>query len=208
MLTAPPVTVSTCLFNTCTAGSANTTTSPRTNPTTAIAIGELAAGLQIDLDAVRKKYDGLDGTELAISESQERMAVVVAAENEQAMIEAAQRENLEAYRVAVVTEEERMVMSWKGQTIANISRAFLDTNGAAKHSKVAVSEKECKCCCKGYDLRKMAGSLESASRRGLVERFDGSIGAGSVLMPFGGKTQTTPAQAMAALFPVLPTEKT
>ena len=173
-----------------------------------VAIGELAAGLQINLDAVRKKYDGLDGTELAISESQERMAVVVAPENEQAMIEAAQRENLEAYRVAVVTEEERMVMNWKGQTIADISRAFLDTNGAAKHSKVEVSEKECKCCCKGYDLRKMAGSLESASRRGLVERFDGSIGAGSVLMPFGGKTQTTPAQAMAALFPVLPTEKT
>ncbi len=173
-----------------------------------VAIGELAAGLQIDLDAVRKKYDGLDGTELAISESQERMAVVVAAENEQAMIEAAARENLEAYRVAVVTEEERMVMNWKGQTIANISRAFLDTNGAAKHSKVAVEEKECKCCCKGYDLRKMAASLESASRRGLVERFDGSIGAGSVLMPFGGKTQTTPAQAMAALFPVLPGKTT
>ena len=173
-----------------------------------VAIGELAAGLQIDLDAVRKKYDGLDGTELAISESQERMAVVVAPENEQAMIEAAQRENLEAYRVAVVTEEERMVMNWKGQTIADISRAFLDTNGAAKHSKVSVENKECKCCCKGYDLRKMAASLESAGRRGLVERFDGSIGAGSVLMPFGGKTQTTPAQAMAALFPVLPDERT
>ncbi len=173
-----------------------------------VAIGELADGLEISLDAVRKKYEGLDGTELAISESQERMAVVVAPEDEAAVIAAAERENLEAYRVAVVTESPRMVMRWKGQTIADISRAFLDTNGAAKHTSVSVKENEKQCCCKGYDLRAMAGSLESASRRGLVERFDGSIGAGSVLMPFGGKTQTTPAQAMAALFPVLPGEVT
>lgn len=175
-----------------------------------VAIGELAAGLRIDLDAVRKKYDGLDGTELAISESQERMAVVVAPEDADAFIAAAQAENLEAYRVAVVTEEERMVMQWKGNTIANLSRAFLDTNGAVKHTKVSVSDKD-KSVLEAplYDnLRDMASSLKTASRRGLVERFDGSIGAGSVLMPFGGKTQTTPAQAMAALFPVLPGQST
>ena len=107
-----------------------------------VAIGELAPGLRIDLDAVRKKYDGLDGTEIAISESQERMAVVVAAEDADKFIALAQAENLEAYRVAIVTEEERMVMTWKGQTIANLSRAFLDTNGASKHTKVDVTAKD------------------------------------------------------------------
>ena len=175
-----------------------------------VAIGELAAGLRIDLDAVRKKYEGLDGTELAISESQERMAVVVAPEDADAFIAAAQAENLEAYRVAVVTEEPRMVMEWKGKTIADLSRAFLDTNGAVKHTSVSVSEKDrAPLAAPLYsDLREMASSLKCASRRGLVERFDGSIGAGSVLMPFGGKTQTTPAQAMAALFPVLPGQTT
>ena len=175
-----------------------------------VAIGELAAGLQIDLDAVRKKYDGLDGTEIAISESQERMAVVVAAEDADAFIAAAQKENLEAYRVAVVTEEERMVMNWKGQTIANLSRAFLDTNGASKHTKVDVTKKDLSVLSNAMygSLREMAGDLKTASRRGLVERFDGSIGAGSVLMPFGGKTQTTPAQAMAAVLPVLPGQET
>ena len=175
-----------------------------------VAIGELAAGLRIDLDAVRKKYEGLDGTELAISESQERMAVVVAPEDADKFIAAAQAENLEAYRVAVVTEEERMVMEWKGNTIANLSRAFLDTNGAVKHTIVSVAEKDrAPLGAAMYtDLRDMASSLKCASRRGLVERFDGSIGAGSVLMPFGGKTQTTPAQAMAALFPVLPGQST
>ena len=175
-----------------------------------VAIGELAAGLRIDLDAVRKKYEGLDGTELAISESQERMAVVVAPEDADKFIEAAQAENLEAYRVAVVTEEARMVMEWKGKEIANLSRDFLDTNGAVKHTRVSVAEKELeKLYAPVYtDLRDMASSLKTASRRGLVERFDGSIGAGSVLMPFGGKTQTTPAQAMAALFPVLPGQHT
>ena len=175
-----------------------------------VAIGELAAGLQIDLDAVRKKYDGLDGTEIAISESQERMAVVVAANDADAFIAAAQKENLEAYRVAVVTEEARMVMSWKGQVIANLSRAFLDTNGASKHTKVAVTQKDLSAlsCALYSSLREMAGDLKTASRRGLVERFDGSIGAGSVLMPYGGKTQTTPAQAMAAVLPVLPGQET
>ena len=171
-----------------------------------VAIGELADGLKIDLDAVRKKYDGLDGTELAISESQERMAVVVAAEDADKFIEFAQSENLEAYRVAIVTEEARMVMSWKGQTIANLSREFLNTNGADKHTEVEVTEKDLSAFSKPLykDLREMAADLKTASRRGLVERFDGSIGAGSVLMPFGGKTQKTPAQAMAALLPTLP----
>ena len=175
-----------------------------------VAIGELADGLVIDLDAVRKKYDGLDGTELAISESQERMAVVVAAEDADAFIAYAAAENLEAYRVAVVTEEARMVMSWKGQTVADLSRAFLNTNGADKHTVVNVTEKDLCALSRALygDLREMAGSLKTAGRRGLVERFDGSIGAGSVLMPFGGKTQRTPAQAMAALLPVLPGQTT
>ena len=175
-----------------------------------VAIGELAAGLQIDLDAVRKKYDGLDGTELAISESQERMAVVVAAEDADRFIAAAQAENLEAYRVAVVTEQERMVIRWKGNTIADLSRAFLDTNGAVKHTCVEVTEKDLSPLAKPlYDsLREMAGALKTASRRGLVERFDGSIGVGSVLMPFGGRTQKTPAQAMAAKLPMLPGQET
>jgi len=175
-----------------------------------VAIGELADGLKIDLDAVRKKYDGLDGTELAISESQERMAVVVEAKDADTFIAYAENENLEAYKVAVVTEEARMVMSWKGQTIADLSRDFLNTNGADKHTTVEVKEKDLEVFSKALypDLRTMASDLKTASRRGLVERFDGSIGAGSVLMPFGGKTQRTPAQSMAALLPVLPGEKT
>ncbi len=175
-----------------------------------VAIGELADGLKIDLDAVRKKYDGLDGTELAISESQERMAVVVAAEDADKFIAYAAEENLEAYRVATVTEEERMVMTWKGQTIADLSRAFLNTNGADKHTEVVVNEKELSKLGEPLygSLREMASGLKTASRRGLVERFDGSIGAGSVLMPFGGRTQRTPAQAMAALLPVLPGDTT
>ncbi len=174
-----------------------------------VAIGELAPGLRIDLDAVRKKYEGLDGTELAISESQERMAVVVAAEDADTFIAAAGAENLEAYRVAVVTEEERMVMCWKGQTIANLSRAFLDTNGAVKHTRVAVSPKETYVDpAMDMSLRDLAGNLKFASRRGLVERFDSTIGSGTLLMPFGGKKQRTPAQAMAALLPVLPGQET
>ena len=193
-----------------------------------VAIGELADGLSIDLDAVRKKYEGLDGTELAISESQERMAVVVAPEDADKFIAAAQEENLEAYQVAVVTESPRMVMTWKGQTIANLSREFLNTNGAVKHAGVSVPDRSSAeitvtgkdgaaktvkaakigSIADGGSLREMAASLKSASRRGLTERFDGSIGAGSVLMPFGGKTQRTPAQAMAALLPVLPGQET
>ncbi len=175
-----------------------------------VAIGELADGLRIDLDAVRKKYDGLGGTGLAISESQERMAGVAAAEDADKFIEYAEAENLEAYRVAIVTEEARMVMSWKGQTIADLSREFLNTNGADKHTEVEVAEKDLSAFSKPLytDLRQMAADLKTASRRGLVERFDGSIGAGSVLMPFGGKTQTTPAQVMAALLPVLPGQTT
>ena len=175
-----------------------------------VAIGELAPGLQIDLDAVRKKYDGLDGTEIAISESQERMAVVVAAEDADKFIAYAQAENLEAYRVAVVTEEERMVMHWKGQTIANLSRAFLDTNGAVKHTQAHITKKDLSVLSKAMyaDLREMAADLKTASQRGLVERFDATIGAGSVTMPFGGKRQLTPAQSMAAVLPVLPGQET
>ena len=175
-----------------------------------VAIGELADGLTIDLDAVRKKYDGLDGTELAISESQERMAVVVAAEDVDAFIAAAEKENLEAYRVATVTEEKRMVMSWRGEKIADLSRDFLNTNGAAKRAAVSVAQIDRTAVNAPLftSLKEMAGSLKTASRRGLTERFDGSIGTGSVLMPFGGKTQRTPAQAMAALFPVEPGQTT
>ena len=171
-----------------------------------VAIGELADGLEIELDAVRKKYEGLDGTELAISESQERMAVVVAPEDEAKFIAAAQAENLEAYRVAVVTESPRMVMHWRGQTVADLSRAFLDTNGAVKHASIRVEagKKQAESACAPCTLRDMAGSLKSASRRGLTERFDSTVGAFTLLMPFGGKTQRSPSQAMAALLPVLP----
>ncbi len=175
-----------------------------------VAIGELAPGLQIDLDAVRKKYEGLDGTEIAISESQERMAVVVAAEDADKFIEFAEKENLEAYRVAIVTEEERMVMKWKGNIIADLSRAFLDTNGAIKHMDVTVTEKDLSVLSKAMygSLREMASDLRTASQRGLVERFDSTIGAGSVIMPYGGKRQLTPAQSMAAVLPVLPGQET
>ena len=173
-----------------------------------VAIGELADGLEIELDAVRKKYEGLDGTELAISESQERMAVVVAPEDEAKFIAAAQAENLEAYRVAVVTESPRMVMHWRGQTVADLSRAFLDTNGAVKHASVRIEAGEEKTASAPHTLRDMAGSLKSASRRGLTERFDSTVGSFTLLMPFGGKTQRTPSQAMAALLPVLPGQTT
>ena len=174
-----------------------------------VAIGELADGLRIDLDAVRKKYDGLDGTELAISESQERMAVCVEAKDADAFIAFAEQENLEAYRVAVVTEEARMVMTWKGNEIANLSRDFLNTNGAVKHTNVSVSGtvRNVGTVAEG-SLKEIASSLKFADKRGLVERFDATIGAGSVLMPFGGKNQSTPTQAMAAKLPVLPGEET
>ena len=182
-----------------------------------VAIGELADGLSIDLSAVRKKYDGLDGTELAISESQERMAVVVAPEDAEAVIRAAGEENLEAYPVATVTESPRLVMKWQGVTIADLSRAFLNTNGASKHTAVSVpapaEEKEAPHrhgdgSCAGKPIaqrfKELAEDLNICSQRGLTERFDNSVGAASVLMPFGGAYQTTPAQTMAALLPVAP----
>ncbi len=172
-----------------------------------VAIGELADGLDIDLNSVRKKYEGLNGTEIAISESQERMAVVVAPENVDKLIEKATGENLEAYVTATVTEEKRMVMRHDGRIIADLSREFLSSNGADKHITAEIgvlpeytpelSKKDTVSA-----LREMVKNLRYASQRGLIERFDSSIGAGSVLMPFGGKTQRTPAQAMAALFPV------
>ncbi len=166
-----------------------------------VAVGELADGLEIDLDVVPKKYEGLDGTELAIAESQERMAVVVEAGDAARFLALAERENLEATVLARVTESPRLVMHWKGQTIADISRAFLDTNGAEKHAEVLVKapqpfDKEIPA---GFadGLKALAGDLNVCSRRGLSERFDSTIGAGTVLMPFGGTLQRTPIQAMA-----------
>ncbi|MCD8051712.1 MAG: phosphoribosylformylglycinamidine synthase [Clostridiales bacterium] len=174
-----------------------------------VAIGELADGLQIDLNAVRKKYEGLDGTELSISESQERMAVVVAPEDVDKFIAAATAENLEAYTVAVVTEEPRMVINWNGAAIANLSRSFLNSNGAVKHAAVAVPalpgkpEDDQTADVKNRFFA-LAENPNTASQRGLTERFDASIGAGSVLFPYGGKKQLTPTQAMVGLLPVGP----
>ncbi len=166
-----------------------------------VAIGELADGVEIDLGAVPKKYEGLDGTELAISESQERMAVVVAAEDAGAFCAMAAEENLEATAVAVVTERPSLVMRWNGTVIVNLSRAFLDSNGAEKHIDVAIeapkpfSRAIPSQFTEGYIS--LAGDLNVCSRRGLSERFDSTIGAGTVLMPFGGERQLTPAQVMA-----------
>ncbi len=173
-----------------------------------VAIGELADGLRISLDNVPKKYDGLDGTELAISESQERMAVVLAKEDVDTFIELARSENLEATVVATVTEKERLVMTWHGVDIVDISREFLNSNGAVKHADVAVSESklaEKKVCGNSFEERlvSVASDLNVCSKRGLSERFDSTIGANTVLMPFGGKYQRTPAQVMAAKIPVL-----
>lgn len=173
-----------------------------------VAIGELADGLAIDLDTVRKKYEGLDGTELAISESQERMAVVVARENAERFIAAAEAENLEAYVVAQVTKEPRMVMTWRGQTIADLSRDFLDTNGAMKHTALRVAPQKPAPANKTRSMKSIATDLNAGLQRGLAERFDATIGAGSVLMPFGGIYQRTPSQVMAALLPVLPGQDT
>ncbi len=165
-----------------------------------VAIGELADGLIVDLNKVPKKYEGLDGTELAISESQERMAVVIEAEDKERFIELAETENLEATEVAVVTEEPRLVLNWNGRAIVDISREFLDSNGAEKHMSVNVGEiseyeKDVPDDFKaGY--AELVGDLNVCSKRGLSERFDSTIGAGSVLMPFGGKYQRTPVQAM------------
>ena len=179
-----------------------------------VAIGELAAGLRIDLDQVPKKYAGLNGTELAISESQERMAIVVDPKNVDRMLKFAEEENLEAVVVARVTESPRLVMNWRGKEIVNISRAFLDTNGAHQEASAYVSMP-----CKdvnylqtgSVDLNKdvkeiWLGSLSSlnvCSKKGLVEMFDSSIGAGTVTMPYGGKYQLSPIQTMTAKLPVL-----
>lgn len=175
-----------------------------------VAIGELADGLDIDLNAVPKKYDGLDGTELAISESQERMAVVVRAKDVDAFIAAAARENLEAVVVAKVTDTGRLRMTWNGKMIADVSRDFLNTNGCAKHADAIVPAMPIPDAANLPDgdtprekiLHQMS-SLGICLERGLTERFDGSIGANSVFMPFGGKNQLTPAQVMAATLPAL-----
>ncbi|MCI8659517.1 MAG: phosphoribosylformylglycinamidine synthase [Lachnospiraceae bacterium] len=176
-----------------------------------VAIGELAAGLKIDLDQVPKKYAGLDGTEIAISESQERMAVVLSPEDVDRFLTWAGEENLEAVPVAVVTEEPRLVMHWRGKTIVDISRAFLDTNGAHQEAEVIleVPSKEGSPFAQEDvpDVRKkwleVLSNLNVCSQKGLVEMFDGSIGAGSVLMPYGGRYQLTETQAMVAKLPVL-----
>ena len=166
-----------------------------------VAIGELADGLLINLDKVPKKYEGLDGTELAISESQERMAVVVANADAAEFMRLADSENLESTVVAEVTEKPRLVMHWNGETIVDISREFLDSNGAEKHitvktAKAKAPEKEIPENF-GAGIRALAGDLNVCSRRGLSERFDSTIGGGTVLMPFGGRYQRTPSQAMA-----------
>ena len=185
-----------------------------------VAIGELADGLRVQLDKVPKKYAGLDGTELAISESQERMAVVVAPEDVQKFLAFAKEENLEAVEVAVVTEEPRLVLTWRGKEVVNLSRAFLDTNGAHQETNVAVDMPDPK---ENYlnkidtpavsealaagDMKKAwlaeLADLNVCSQKGLVEMFDGSIGAGSVYMPFGGKYQLTETQSMVAKIPVM-----
>ncbi|HOP75081.1 MAG TPA: phosphoribosylformylglycinamidine synthase [Bacillota bacterium] len=183
-----------------------------------VAIGELAAGLEIDLDAVPKKYEGLDGTELAISESQERMAVMVDPSNVEAFCRAAALENLEATIVAKVTAEPRLKMFWRNQAIVDISRSFLDTNGVQQKANVRiippsapdyfeVSTVSAKDKLKEAWLANLS-ALNHCSQKGLVERFDSTIGAGTVLMPFGGKHQLTPIQAMAAKVPVLDGETT
>ncbi len=172
-----------------------------------VAVGELADGLQIDLNKVTKKYDGLDGTELAISESQERMAVALAAEDVEAFIALAHEENLEATPIAQVTEEPRVRMSWNGDTIVDLSRAFLNSNGAPKRTDVHVL--------KGDNfapnwagatleerMMSVLSDINVASNKGLSERFDSTIGAATVLMPFGGRTQLTPNLAMVAKLPV------
>lgn len=177
-----------------------------------VAIGELADGLEINLNAVLKKYEGLDGTELAISESQERMAVVVAKEDVEKFLSLAESENLEASVVAEVKENPRLIIKWNGKDIVNISREFLDTNGAEKHTTVKNTapvewEKDTSGAFPEiYTV--LAKNLNVCSKRGLSERFDSTIGAGGVLMPFGGKYQMTPVQAMVQKVPVLNGETT
>lgn len=165
-----------------------------------VAIGELADGLEINLNAVPKKYEGLDGTELAISESQERMAVVVEAHKVDEFLALANSENLNAVPVAVVTEEPRLRMNWNGNTIVDISREFLNSNGADKH--IVINTEKCESANRSFNTsfsgsyKALADDLNICSKRGLSERFDSTIGAGTVLMPFGGKNQLTPIQAM------------
>ena len=172
-----------------------------------VAIGELTDGLIIDLNAVPKKYDGLDGTELAISESQERMAVVIANTDVEKFMAEASKENLEATLVATVVDDPRLKMVWNGRTIVDLSREFLNSNGAEKHTKVKVDtpifadKDNTEISPERWEA--MIQNLNICSQKGLVERFDSTIGAGTVLMPYGGKYQNTPTQAMAAKIPVL-----
>ena len=178
-----------------------------------VAVGELAPGLVIELDAVPKKYEGLDGTELAISESQERMACVIEKANVARFIQMAYEENLEATQVAVVTEEERLVMHWRGRTIVDLSRAFLDTNGVTQHATASVAAPDARApylttepdFARGKTVREawlsMLADLNICSQKGLVERFDGTIGAGTILAPYGGAFRESPNEAMAALIP-------
>ena len=172
-----------------------------------VAIGELTDGLVIDLNAVPKKYDGLDGTEIAISESQERMAVVIAKEDVEKFLAEAHKENLEATVVADVTEEPRLKMNWNGVTIVDLSREFLNSNGAPKYTDIKIKKPDTKMLStytdnpEGWDA--LMANLNVCSQKGLVEKFDSTIGASTVLMPFGGKYQLTPTQAMAAKIPVL-----
>ena len=180
-----------------------------------VAIGELADGLNINLDKVPKKYEGLDGTELAISESQERMAVVVRAKDAEKFIDEADKENLEAVVVAEVTESPRLVMNWRGDVICDISREFLNTNGAEKNADVEIavdnfSSDMFEFETKGNDYKEkilnLMSDLNVCSQKGLVERFDSTIGGNSVFMPYGGKYQLTPQQNMVAKIPVLGNE--
>ncbi len=177
-----------------------------------VAIGELTDGLVINLDAVPKKYDGLDGTEIAISESQERMAVVVSKEDAEKFIDEARKENLLATKVAVVTEEPRLRMNWNGKEIVNLSREFLNSNGAKKYTDVEVAEPAENVQADYSDNAEgwvaLMSNLNVCSQKGLVERFDSTIGAGTVTMPYGGKKQLTPTQAMVAKIPVLKGETT
>lgn len=172
-----------------------------------VAIGELTDGLIINLNAVPKKYDGLDGTEIAISESQERMAVVIAPEDLDKFMEEAAKENLEATLVADVVDEPRLKMVWNGNTIVDLSREFLNSNGAPKYTDIEVEAPELvdddNTVDKAESWNQLMSNLNVCSQKGLIEKFDSTIGAGTVLMPFGGVYQMTPSQAMAAKIPVL-----
>ncbi|EHK2327913.1 phosphoribosylformylglycinamidine synthase [Clostridium perfringens] len=173
-----------------------------------VAIGELCRGIDIDLNKVPKKYEGLDGTELAISESQERMAVVISSENADRFIKLSEDENLEATIVAEVTDTDRLRMNWKDKTIVDIKRSFLDTNGAKQEISLKVKSPsvypyEVKNCDVKEEWIKSLRNLNVCSQKGLIERFDSTIGGGTVLMPLGGKYQLTPAEGMAAKIPVL-----